>query len=270
MLCRGREIRIARALRSPNITDRHRAIGEFVRLFTFSAPTDLAIQATAYPEVCSSYSGEQPLAEYLLNTLPLPREVSLAWGIALLEGDALLDALSAFAALLDDAARRLLGGFCRSPEDVCQDHLLQLLANRGFRRTCFGKYSGQGSLLSYLRTALIREAARRSRGLYYEERASEVLNNLSQRSEDAPEVLAARKELRLQIADVLREILADPGLVPFLLQNGLGMSPADTGRVLGLGENAVRQRVFRFRRRFKSVWQSKYPRNPCPFTNLAG
>jgi DNA-directed RNA polymerase specialized sigma24 family protein len=79
-------------------------------------------------------------------------------------------------------------------------------------------------------------------------------------------VPAVRRQLRLQIATALQEVLGDPGLVPFLLQNGLGMSPADAGRVVGLGENAVRQRLFRFRRRFKRVWQSKYPHNQCPFT----
>ena len=265
MLCREKEIRIAQALRSPNTTDRQQAIGEFVRLFTFSAPMELAIQATASPEVCSSYCGEQPLAEYLLSTLPLPPEVSLAWRIALLEGNMLLDALSAFATLLGDPARRLLGGFRRCPEDVCQDYLLKLLENRGFRRTCLGKYSGQGSLLSYLRTALIREAARESPGPHCDQGVSEVLDNLPQRSEEPPEESAGRQELRVQIANVLREIHDDPGFTPFLLQNGLEMSHTDAGRVLGLDENVVRQRVFRFRRRFKSVWESKYPDNPCSF-----
>ena len=220
MSLRGRETKIAEGLASSDEAERTRAVGAFVRLFTCSAPTELALQALCFAEVCASYRGGRPLAQYLLESLPLSEELSLAWRIALLEGSGLSAALQEFEQLHGAQLRKLLRAYSRQPEDVCQDILLRLLTNRRFRRTFFGKYSGKGSLLSYLRTTFVREAIRRTPLQEKTRNPTGPLDEQRQTTEGSPDAHSIRQELRASLTEVFQRLARDPGLLPFLLQQG--------------------------------------------------
>ena len=262
---RGTEIGIAKGLCSSEAPERTKAIGAFVRLFTCSAPTELALLAVRFTDVCASYCGDRPLAQPLLERLPIRTEVSLAWRIALLEGVALSRALGTFHELCGPSLRRRLERFCRNPDDVYQHLLLQILARRPFRLTCFGKYAGEGSLTSYLRTAFVREAARQSRRQRRRRNATDRFEGMEQETEEPPERPAVRHELREDLMAAFRQLAHDPGFLPFVLQQGFEMRATDVADILGTNENTVRQWTFRFRRRFRGVWKRLHPHVACPF-----
>ncbi|KPL01979.1 MAG: hypothetical protein AMK75_03365 [Planctomycetes bacterium SM23_65] len=267
---RGTEIGIAKGLCSSEAAERTEAIGSFVRLFTCSAPTDLALLATRFTDVPASYRGDRPLAEHLLERLPIRTEVSVAWRIALLEGAALSRALGTFDELCGPRLRKQLERCCRDPDDVYQRLLLQILTQRRFRLTCFGKYAGEGSLSSYLRTALVREAARQSRRQARQRNAAEVLEGMEQGREESPERAAVRHELRTDLMAAFRQLAHDPGFLPFVLQQGFGMRATDVADILQTSDNTVRQWTFRFRRRLRGAWKHLHPHIAYPFRRQDG
>jgi DNA-directed RNA polymerase specialized sigma24 family protein len=267
MVWHEREVGIARKLLSPDESDRDRAVGAFVRLFTFSAPTELALLATHNGDACSSYCGDRPLAEHLLRTLSIPDELSLAWRITLLEGEALSNALAVLDERHGDSIRKGLKNHRPSPDDVYQHLMVRIMTRPGLRRALFGRYSGEGRLVSYLRTAFARQGARElrpGRGPKIHEDAKPSAG-LRQTTEDEPERPSARAELRAALRDVLKGLARDAGFLPFLLQQLLQMGVGDVGQILGVDEHVVRQRTFRFRIRFRQVWRSLYPEDPNPF-----
>ncbi len=255
MRCWETDADIAGGLASSEEGTRFAAVAAFVRLFTFSAPTELALSGAGHPAVCAAYRGDQPLVRFLLDALPIPEEVSLAWRIALLEGEDLSGALRAFDERYGERIRKLLKSYCRDPEDVYQHVLLELMTRRDFRRSFFGKYSGQGKLLSYLRTVFVREAVRESGRQQRFWKSTDLLDEMPGRREPAPEEVAERHEFRAGITETFRELNEDSGLVPFLLQQCANLRSDQAARVLRLNENAVRQRTFRFRIRFREVWK---------------
>ncbi len=265
MHCWKTETAIAGGLASSDAETRFSAVAAFVRLFTFSAPTELALHGTHYPAVCEAYGGDRSLVRYLLDVLPIPEELSLAWRIALLEGDGLSSALRAFDERYGEQIRKLLRIYCRDPEDVYQHVLLELMTRRDFRRSFFGKYSGRGRLLSYLRTVFVREAVRESGRQQRFWKSTDLLDEMPAKREPPPEAAAKHHEFRWGIAEALREMAGDSGMVPFLLQQCVEMRSDQTAQALGLNENAVRQRTFRFRGRFREVWRRLRPHEPDPF-----
>jgi len=266
---RQREIGIARRFCSSEAGDREKAVTAFVRLFTFSAPTDLALFAARCPNVVASYHGSLPLIQHLLESLPIPPESALAWRIALLEGSELSSALQTFHRLYADRIRPLLARYCRDPDDVYQHFLLRVMTKRRFRRTLFGKYAGEGGLVSYLKTAVVREAARRSMSEKGFGHAMDTFEGTQQDTEKAPDWRTMRNELRTTLTAAFRELAEDPGLTPFLLQQGFEMAASDLAEILGLNENLVRQRIFRFRRRFRCLWHRLGTRSAYPFSSDA-
>jgi RNA polymerase sigma factor (sigma-70 family) len=263
---RSAEISVAKGLGSSNEEERMRAVADFVRPFTATAPTELAMLATRYPDVCKSYRGDPPLPQYLLERLPVPPEKSLAWRIACLKGDELSKALREFEETYGEQLRNLLARYCRDPADVYQNIMTRLWENQGFRQTFFGKFSGTGGLFSYITTVFIREACRASKA-QKQDQGSDLLEDAWQETEDAPSQSALRKELHEKMVAVLAEVSDDPAFMPFLLQQE-DMTYADVLRILktpGLNENTLRQRILRFRERFQEVWRRLYPDDPCPF-----
>jgi len=264
---REREIGIARRLCSSSVVEHNKAIGAFVRLFTFSAPTELASLAASCPDVCASYCNDRPLAQHLLESLPIPRELSLAWRIALLDGKELSTALQTFHERYANRLRKRLARYCRDPDDVYQHLLLQLLTKRRFRQTFFGKYAGKGSLTSYLITTFVREAARQCSLQGRWPSTTELFKEVAERREGSPERAAIRNELRADLTQAFRQVAHDPGFLPFLLQQGFEMSSTHIASILGLSENAVRQRNFRFRSRFRRVWNGLHSQDAYPFAS---
>ncbi len=262
---RGTEIGIAKGLCSSEATERTKAIGSFVRLFTCSAPTELALLAVRFTDVCASYCGDRPLAQHLLERLPIRTELSLAWRIALLEGGELSRALGTFHGRFGQDLRKRLERYSRNPDDVYQHLLLQILTQRRFRLTCFGKYAGEGSLTAYLRTTFVREAARQSRRQGRRRKATHRLEDMEQGTEEPPDRSVVRRELRADLMVAFRQLAHDPGFLPFVLQQGFEMRATDVADVLGTNENTVRQWTFRFRRRFRAAWKRLHPHNTCPF-----
>jgi DNA-directed RNA polymerase specialized sigma24 family protein len=267
MVLHDKEFGIARKFLSPDQSDRDRAVGAFVRLFTFSAPTELALLAARHGDACSSYCGDRPLAEHLLRTLSIPDELSLAWRITLLEGEALSSALTALDERYGDSIRKGLANHRSSPDDVYQHLMVRIMTRPRLRRTLFGRYSGVGRLVSYLRTAFVRQGLRElrpGRGPKTHEDAA-LPAAMRQTTEDSPVLASARAELTAALRDVLRVLAGDAGLLPFLLQQLLEMSVNGVGRILGVDEHVVRQRTFRFRIRFRQAWRRLYPEDSNPF-----
>lgn len=261
---RETELGIAQGLCSADAAERARATGAFVRRFTCSAPTELALVASCFADVCASYRGNGPLAEHLLQHLPIPEELSLAWRLALLEGEGLSSALQAFHERYRRRLSTWLRRYCRDPDDVTQHVLLQILRKRSFRRAFFGKYAGEGTLTCYMRTVFRREAARLSRYQGQSRPSMPLLDGLQQHREPLPGRSAIRRELRTHLTEALQDVSRDPGFVPFLLQQGFDMRPTDIACILGLSENAVRQRIFRVRGRLRRVWRRLHPHKVCP------
>ena len=265
MVRHDRELGIARKLLSPD--ERDRAVGAFVRLFTFSAPTELALLAAHSGDACRSYCADRPLAEHLLRTLSIPNELSLAWRITLLEGEALSDALAVLDERHGDSIRKGLESHHSSPDDVYQQLMVRIMTRPGLRRTLFGRYSGVGRLVSYLRTAFARQGMRElrsGRGPKIREDAKPSAT-LRQTTEEEPERASAGAELRAALRDVLKLLAGDAGFLPFLLQQLLELGVGDVGQILGVDEHVVRQRTFRFRIRFRQTWRRLHPEDPNPF-----
>lgn len=261
---RRSEVEIARGLCSSDQVERDRAVGAFVRLFTFWAPTGLALLATRSPQVCAAYQGDRPLAQHLLESLELSDEVSLAWRIALLTGPELSQAAQRFEQDIGGRLRGSLRVLGQAGEDAHQAVMLKVLAEPRFRRTCFGSYSGRGSLTGYLRTVFIREAIRSRRQDEDRDAVQDELERQLETREPRPGERAARRELQEALCRVLSELSQEPGMTAFLLQQGFEMSPGDVARTLDLNETAVRQRTFRFRAKFRQTWRRLFPDDPEP------
>jgi len=264
---RRSELAIARKLDSDDPSERDEAVGTFVRLFTFSAPAQLALLALRQPEVVRAYRGDTSLVQHLLAQLTIPPEQRLAWRLALLKGPALLTAVDTFCGNYQEEIRRQLTRVTADADDVWQELFLKLSTQRQFRQSVFGSYAGLGRLVSFLRRAFLREAIRCTRRTRNVAVPSESLEERTQCTERGPDRGLDGEELSDALAEVLRELTDDPGLLPFILQCGLGLKPAQVARVLRLSPNTVRQRTFRFRRRFKALWSKRFAEEAFPFAD---
>ncbi|GEM_PF-3459823 len=255
------DARIAESLRSPDIRKRNRGVGAFVRRFTFSAPTDLALTAAEKMGKDKEYQPGKPLVEQLLEMADLSESVKTAWRVALSEGEALKVALAEFAKQHGKTLSRSLSRDAGAGEDACQEFLRRLLEDRAFRRKCLGSYAGEGELCSYLRRVLWQTA----QSVGHEQAVTGVDVQMAKTEKTRPEVFVERKELQRQLKDALKELADDVGMMPFLLQHGMGMSAEDAAEVLGTSANTVRQRVFRFRGRLRHTWARQNPDEQDPF-----
>ena len=240
------------------------AVGAFVRKFTFSAPAELALRAGMHPQACLSFKGARSLVEHLLEAAHLPEEMRLAWSIALLEGDALRRALQEFADHMGRDIRRYLKAAFGDEEDAWQELLLAILERPEFRKKVFGSFAGEGKLASYLRKTFLRESMRLKKDAACPSFSPDLLDETPQQRETAPHEMEQEGGSREKLRTVLRELSDDPGLLPFLLQHGFELTAAQIGEILGISNSAVRQRTFRFRKRFKERWDQGTSKDSIP------
>ena len=186
-------------------------------------------------------------------------------------------ALGGDAGALDLVARRVAGplyrfgrGFCRDPhdaEDVMQDALVALLSS-------LGRFRGEGSLSSWAyvvaRNACARRRKRGTRHEALEHEDGEARFEL-QDTGAGPERTAERRELH----DALERAIAslpDPLRAVLVLRDVEGLSAAQVGAHLGLGERAVKSRLHRARLALREMLvphaaRKAPPRTPsCPGT----
>ena len=258
--------RIAQALRSPVMAERHRGVGAFIRRFTFPAPAQLALAAADASGNGWQYSERQPLAEQLLECAELPEPVRTAWRVALLEGDELDKALQELNSRHGQTLRRCISGYGAWGEDAYQEFMLRIVRDRQFRRKCFGSYAGEGELSSYLMTVMRQTAAMT---VPHPDAESADMEDVAA-GESAAEKRVKSDELRRSVKETLKEVGEDLGLVPFLLQQCLGMTQEDTAEILGTKGNSIRQRTFRFRQRFQRTWRRLNQGTQGPFMGPEG
>lgn len=171
-------------------------------------------------------------------------------------------ALEAVTRRLSGALHRFGRGFCRDPhdaEDVMQDVLVALIES-------LSRFRGESSLSSWAYVVARNACARRRK------RGARVRPLAPDDAPDAlplhdrgpgPDVVAERRQLR---ADLESAIAALPGALRdvLVLRDVEGLSAAQVGRRLGLGERAVKSRLHRARVALRQVLSPHAPAATTP------